>query len=184
MESDLFERIVWKGENLVLRPIRLGDASQHLAFLGAIDPEDLRMRLHSGRRVLLPGELAHLTGLDTAREAAFVAVRTETVELDETLGVVRAAWDAKREAADLGMLVRSDQQGRGLGELLLAKMIDYLRSRGIRRVVASVLSENRGMRNLAAAQGFRPDGQTHGSDPLRFIRDLCAHPEAIELPAK
>jgi acetyltransferase len=184
MKSDLFEKIVWNGEDLVLRPIRLRDASQHLAFLAAIDPEDLRMRLHGGRRELLPDELADLTDLDTAREAAFVAVRTGIPQLDETLGVVRAAWDAKKEEADLGMLVRSDQQGRGLGERLLAKMIDYLRSRGIRRVVASVLRENQAMRDLAAAQGFRLDGPTRGSDPLRFVRDLCDQADAIELPAK
>ena len=172
MEAALPERVVWNGEELVLRHIRLGDASQHLAFLSAIEPEDLRMRLHSGRRTLLPDELAQLTDLDNAREAAFVAVRPGTRELDETLGVVRAAWDTRMEEAELGMLVRSDQQRRGLGELLLEKMIDYLSARGIRRVVANVLRENRAMRDLANAQGFRPEGQTQGSDPVRLVRDL------------
>ena len=172
------ENVVWNAEDLVLRPIRLGDASQHLTFLSAIDPEDLRMRLHSGRRALLPDELAHLTDLDSAREAAFVAVRQKTPEHDETLGVVRAAWDAKNEEADLGLLVRSDAQGRGLGEILLQRMINYLRERGIRRVVASVLRENRAMRDLANALGFRPDGLTHGSDPIRLVRDLFSEEEA------
>ena len=177
MELSLPENVVWSGEDLVLRPIRLADASQHLAFLSAIDPEDLRMRLHSGRRAPLPGELARLTDFDNAREAAFVAVQPGTTELDETLGVVRAAWDAKKEEADLGMLVRSDKQGRGLGDLLLARMIDYLRAHGIRRVVASVLRENRAMRDLANAHGFRPQGQTQGSDPIRFVRELFSEPE-------
>ena len=180
MEAALPEKLVWNGEDLVLRHIRLGDAAQHLAFLSAIDPEDLRMRLHSGRRTILPDELAQLTDLDDAREAAFVAVRPGTSELDETLGVVRAAWDARRQEADLGMLVRSDQQRRGLGELLLEKMIDYLRVRGIRRVVASVLRENRAMRDLAEAQGFRPEGQTQGSGPIRLVRHLLSHPQEAE----
>ena len=180
MEPMLPENVVWNGEDLVLRPLLWSDAAQHLAFLSAIDPEDLRMRLHSGRRAFLPGELAHLTDFDSAREAAFVAIQPGTTALDETLGVVRAAWDAKKEEADLGMLVRSDKQGRGLGELLLARMIDYLRARGIRRVVASVLRENRAMRDLASAQGFRPQSQTPGSDPIRLVRDLSGKPEGIE----
>lgn len=179
MASTLPENVIWNGEDLVLRPLLWSDAAQHLAFLSAIDPEDLRMRLHSGRRAFLPGELLHLTDFDSAREAAFVAVHARTTELDETLGVVRAAWDAKKEEADLGMLVRSDKQGRGLGELLLAKMIDYLRAHGIRRVVASVLRENQAMRDLAIAQGFRPQGQTPGSDPIRFVRDFSSELERI-----
>jgi len=160
-------RMVWNGEDLVLRPIRLGDAAQHVAFLNAIDPEDLRMRLHNGRRAPLPGELARLTDFDNARQAAFVAVQPGTTEPDETLGVVRALWDAKKEEADLGMRVRSDKQGRGLGDLLLTRMIEYLRGRGTERVVASVLRENRAMRDLASAHGFRPDDRPMGPDPIR-----------------
>ena len=172
--------MTWNGEHLVLRPIRLGDASQHLAFLSAVDPEDLRMRLHSGRRELLPGELAHLTDLDDAREAAFVAVSSAATEPDETLGVVRAVWNANRDEADLGMLVRSDKQGRGLGDLLLARMVDYLRARGIRRIVASVLRENRAMRDLANAHGFSQQDESDAPDPVRLVRDLFSDAEGIE----
>jgi RimJ/RimL family protein N-acetyltransferase len=180
MEPTLPNKVNWNGEDLVLRPIRLGDASQHLAFLSAVDPEDLRLRLHSGRRELLPGELVHLTDLDDAREAAFVAVSSAATEADETLGVVRAVWDANKEEADLGMLVRSDKQGRGLGDLLLARMIDYLRARGIGRIVASVLRENRAMRDLANAHGFSQQGESDAADPIRFVRDLFSNGEGIE----
>ena len=179
MEPTFPENVVWNGEDLVLRPIRLGDAAQHLAFLSAIDAEDLRMRLHNGRRSPLPGELARLTDFDHAREAAFVAVQRGATERHETLGVVRAAWDAKKEEADLGMLVRSDKQGRGLGDLLLTRMMEYLRARGIERVVASVLRENQGMRDLASAHGFRPDGQASGPDPIRYVRDLIVRPKRL-----
>ena len=51
--------------------------------------------------------------------------------------------------------MRSDLKGRGLGHLLLAKMIAYLGERGTQRVVGIVLRENRDARAGPARTGFR-----------------------------
>ena len=80
-----------------------------------------------------------------------------------TLGTVRAIADPDNIDAEFGIIVRSDLKSRGLGQLLLDKMIRYARARGTKRLVASVLRENHRMLALAADNHFEfrddPDGE-------------------------
>ena len=50
--------------------------------------------------------------------------------------------------------MRSDLKGTGLGSVLMHKLIRTLRERGTRRLVATVLAENRRMLDLARELGF------------------------------
>jgi acetyltransferase len=44
--------------------------------------------------------------------------------------------------------------GLGLGKLMMRRILDYARQRGIREVVGEVLRENRAMLGLCKALGF------------------------------
>jgi len=155
--AQLAETLVWQGRTIVLRPIRPEDEDRHRSFLEQLDPEDLRMRVFGSRRELPRNELARLTQIDYAREMAFVAVDEDAEGGPLTLGVVRAATDPDNQEAEFGLIVRSDLKGKGLGRILLDKMIRYARGRGTQRLVAHVLRENRGMRELARSLGFVND---------------------------
>ena len=48
-------------------------------------------------------------------------------------GIVRYAADPDREAAEFGVLVRSDPKGKGLGRILMQHLIEYARSEGLAR---------------------------------------------------
>ena len=99
--------------------------------------------------------MARLTQIDYAREMAFVAVATEgegTECQPQTLGVVRAVADPDTIDAEFGITVRSDLKGGGLGELLMRKMISYLRTLGTRRLVATVLPVARMIVRMVAEQ--------------------------------
>jgi len=156
--AELVESYVWQGQTITLRPIRPEDEAQHLAFLERMSPEDIRMRLFYSRRSIERSELARLTQIDYEREMAFIATTPahEAAGGEETLGVVRALVDPDNQDAEFGIMVRSDLQGAGLGHRLLSKMIDFLRLRGTRRLVATVLCENRRMLELAETLGFVP----------------------------
>jgi acetyltransferase len=52
--AELEERIAWQGEQVLLRPIKPEDGPQHLAFFNALDPEDVRFRIFTRMRELLP----------------------------------------------------------------------------------------------------------------------------------
>jgi acetyltransferase len=165
--SELIEQAEWKGRELTLRPIRPEDEAQHLAFLEQLDPIDIRMRVFYSRRSIERSELARLTQIDYAREMAFVA--TESVDgVEQTLGVVRATCDPDNIDAEFGIVVRSDLKGSGLGELLMHKLIAYLREKGVRRMVATVLAENARMLELARNLGFVVDAEQPEPD-LRSI---------------
>src|SRR5207237_9581910 len=110
-------------ERIVLGPIRPEDEAQRRAFVDRLEPQDLRLRFFSVRRELPRSELARLTQIDYAREMAFIAVRTLPDGTTETLGVVRAVCDPDNVDAEFAIIVRSDLKGRGLGRVLLRKMV-------------------------------------------------------------
>ena len=173
--AQLAETLQWQDRALTLRPIRPEDEAQHLAFLQRLDDEDIRMRVFYSRRSIEHTELARLTQIDYAREMAFVAVATEgegTACQAQTLGVVRAVADPDNIDAEFGITVRSDLKGGGLGELLMRKMISYLRTLGTRRLVATVLPQNVRMRQLARLLGFVEDGAQPDRDTIAIHLDL------------
>jgi acetyltransferase len=144
----------WHGRHLTVRPIRPEDEAQHLEFLQHLDPEDVRLRVFYSRRSIERTELARLTQIDYAREMAFVATAPGPDGAEQTLGVVRAIADPDNVEAEFGIIVRSELKGEGLGELLMQQIIDYLREHGTQRLVATVLSENTRMLQLARELGF------------------------------
>lgn len=151
----------WHGRQLTVRPIRPEDEAQHLEFLQHLDPEDVRLRVFYSRRSIERTELARLTQIDYAREMAFVATAPDAEGIERTLGVVRAVADPDNVEAEFGIIVRSEMKGEGLGELLMKQMIDYLRQHGTQRLVATVLSENTRMLQLARDLGFREAPHRH-----------------------
>ncbi|MFT3663885.1 bifunctional acetate--CoA ligase family protein/GNAT family N-acetyltransferase [Piscinibacter sp.] len=159
--AQLAQSLAWRGRRLTLRPVRPEDEAQHLEFLQHLDPEDVRLRVFYSRRSIERTELARLTQIDYEREMAFVAIERDAQGVERTLGVVRAIADPDNVEAEFGIIVRSEMKGEGLGELLMKQIIDYQRGRGTRRLVATVLSENTRMLQLARELGFREEAHKH-----------------------
>ena len=77
------------------------------------------------------------------------------------LGVSRFAADPDNRRAEYAVEVRSDWKGRGLGYLLMTRLIDVARRRCIGELVGEVLRENAAMLRMCRALGFtiRTDAQ-------------------------
>ena len=170
--AELAETVTWQGGVIELRPIRPEDEPQHRAFIEQLAPEDIRLRFFSVRRELPRSELARLTQIDYAREMAFIAVQSQPDGPAQTLGVVRAVIDPDNVDAEFAIIVRSDMKGRGLGHMLMRKMIDFLIGRGTQRMVGDILRENHGMRDLARSNGFVVDPAGSDADALRVVLTL------------
>lgn len=164
------EECVWlkDGRQVLLRPIRPEDEPKHWEFLSRIDAEDLRFRFFGYVSQLPRSEMIRLTQIDYNREMAFIA-STEGCSDDEieTLGVVRAMTDPDNETAEFAVLVRSDMKGRGLGRLLMEKLIRYFKSRGTRYLVGEALIQNRAMAGLSQAVGFEVK-KDHAEEMFKF----------------
>lgn len=161
--QELEERVrLPDGERVMLRAIRPEDEPAHRDFLGRIAEHDLYLRFFSAAKQFDHERLARLTQVDYDREMAFLAVR----EPAETLAVVRAVSNSEATQAEFAVLVRSDQKRRGLARLLMNKLIDYARERGLARLTGEVLPENHAMLALARSLGFQvvardEDGTLH-----------------------
>jgi acetyltransferase len=99
---------------------------------------------------------------------AIIAVRPG--DPAETMGVVRAVSDPDGAVAEFAILVRSDLAGRGLGRLLMDKIIRFCRNRGIGCIEGDVLSNNTRMLALARRVGFAIGAHDQGT--CRLTMDL------------
>jgi acetyltransferase len=146
--QELEEETDWQGTALLLRPIRPEDAPAHVRFFARLTPDDVRLRFFSAMKELPPAQLARLTQIDYDRAMAFIATQTGMDGEPETLGVVRAVADPDNQRAEFAIIIRSDLKGKGLGNILFRKLVDYFSSRGTRELVGEALAENTGMQHL------------------------------------
>jgi len=152
--AELEEWITWDGQSTLVRPIKPEDGPQHIEFFNSLDPVDIHYRMFMMVRELRPSQLARFTQIDYDREMAFIATRKLEDGRWQTLAVARAVADTDNERAEFAIIVRSDLKGRGLGPILLNKLIDYLRGRGTTEVVGEALSDNRRLLGLVRQFGF------------------------------
>jgi ribosomal-protein-alanine N-acetyltransferase len=81
------------------------------------------------------------------------------------------------EAWIQNLVVRRDQQRRGLGQLVLRELLAEAARRGVRRVLLEVAADNAGAQKLYARNGFEPVGVRRGyyqltrTDALVMLRE-------------
>ena len=142
------------GEMVLIRPIRAEDEARHQTFDDSLTQEDRYKRYFSQRGKMTHEEMALLTQIDYEREMAFIAVRFDELNEQETLAVIRASIDPDNTDAEFAMIVRSDLQGLGLGKILLNKLITYQKAKGTHYLSGMTMMSNVGMATLAKKLGF------------------------------
>jgi acetyltransferase len=148
------ETLDWHGERITIRPIRPEDEAAHREFVESMTPDDLRLRFFGAVGRFDHSQLARMTQIDYDREMALIATTPNADGSIRTLGVVRAVADPDNETAEFAMAVRSDQKGKGLGRMLMERIIAYARTRGTHWIVGEALRENAPMIGLAHKAGF------------------------------
>jgi len=152
--AELEETVDWDGGTILLRPIRPEDGQAHIAFFNALTPDDVRYRMFVRVRELQPAQLARFTQIDYDREMAFVATRPGPDGNPETLAVGRVVADPDNISAEFAVTVRSDLKGKGLGVMLMHRLIAYCRARGTREIVGEALPQNAPVIGLVKKLGF------------------------------
>ena len=142
------------GKQIVLRPILPEDEPAHKTFISQVSEDDLYKRFFSEIGEFNHEALAKFTQIDYDREMAFVVVYEEMI-----IGVARALSDSDNKEAEFAILVRSDMKGMGLGGILMTKLIDYAKQRGLYTLTGMTMPSNRGMITLAKKMGFEIDIQ-------------------------
>lgn len=135
-----------------IRPIKPEDAPLLAQLVCDLAPEDSRMRFFTPVRSLDPVALARFTQIDYDREMAFVMFSGNS--LSPLLAVSRLASDPDNFRAEFAIVVRSELHRRGIGRLMMKRLIQYARDRGLSELVGDVLAENHAMLALCAELGF------------------------------
>jgi acetyltransferase len=165
---ELERDIEHRGERLHIRPIRPDDEALLQRFVRHVSAEDIRLRFFGPLRELTHEMAARLTQIDYDREMAFLLLDGE-----ELLGVGRLAADPGFEQAEFALIVASDRQRRGYGELLLRHVLAYAKTRGIKRVLGHILRENRRMIDLSKRLGFTLQAGRSGGSDVTMVKQMA-----------
>jgi GNAT superfamily N-acetyltransferase len=131
------------GTGVHLRLVRPDDKPLLVAGFARLSPESRYRRFFSVKKELSEAELTYLTECDGQRHLAIAATRLLPDGTEEGLGVarfVRVSDDPG--AAEAAVAVIDEYQSRGLGTLLLLRLIAAARERGIERFRAIIMTDN------------------------------------------
>jgi acetyltransferase len=142
------------GHALLLRPIRPEDEPLYVELFQSLSPEEVFFRFLNRMKTLSHNLAARLTQLDYDRDMALVLVGKRPSGERVLYGGSRIMVGPDNERAEFAVLLRSDMTGLGLGPVLLRRIIEYAKSRGIVEVYGEVLSDNRPMLRLCQVFGF------------------------------
>jgi len=143
------------GSHIIIRPIQPEDADALQTTFGLLSPQSIYFRFMSHKKVLTDEEAERFANLDYHTQMAFVAVGEEN-GTPFILGVSRYALldPAQPDLAEAAVVVGDEYQHRGIGKVLLWRLVQYARTQGIRYLRGVILLENQRMVELVKKGGL------------------------------
>jgi acetyltransferase len=148
------------GTPVTIRPIRPEDEPLMVNFHETLSEESVYMRyfhmMHLNQRTAHE-RLTRICFIDYDREMALVAEHTDPETRErEILGVSRLSRrGAAPDEAEFSVLVNDRFQRRGVGTLLVSRILEVGRAENLRRITAEILFDNRPMQNILRQVGFQ-----------------------------
>jgi len=172
-DSDAGRQFLVNGELVAIRPIRADDKEIESDFVRRLSPETRYERFMVTLSELPPKKLRYLTEVDQVRHVALVAIVERPAGPSE-IGVVRYVVDDSGEACEFAVAIDDAWQGSGLGGLLMQRLIDIARARGLARMEGLVLATNARMLKFTRQLGFRVVRDPEDRDTVRVVREFRA----------
>jgi RimJ/RimL family protein N-acetyltransferase len=143
------------GTRLSLRPIRPDDAPRLQALHSRLSAETIFLRFMGMRPVLPPDEAREFATLDYHTRMAFVAAQPEDGD-ERLVGVARYAVVSPQRPgeAEAAIVIEDSFQNRGLGTVLLDRLLTFARGHGITAFVAEINAENERMMKFVRHSGL------------------------------
>jgi len=162
------------GEQVLVRPIRLADGDQLTGLHARLSPDSIYWRYFGFKSTLSPAEVRRFTDITEEWRFALIAVRST----GQLAGVARYEGQADRTDAEIALIVDDALQHRGLGTLLLQRLVDVAMMSGMTSLTAVVLASNRPMLHLLQALHL-PSTSARDSGSVEVRLQLAG----LELPA-
>jgi RimJ/RimL family protein N-acetyltransferase len=143
--------VLSSGDEVLVRPIRPDDRERLRDAFDRLGERSRYARFLAPKTALTAAELTYLTDVDHVDHEAITATDPDT---GEGVGVARyIRFKERREVAEAAIAVVDEWQGRGVGTLLLDRLVDRAQVNGVTRFRASMLVTNRASRELFSRLG-------------------------------
>lgn len=143
------------GSAVTVRPVSLQDAQAERSFFAGLSASARRQRFHLAIGRLPDALLRHLTAVDHRRHVALVAEAEDDTSAPTLVADARYVMQDDGDSAEFAIVVTDGWQRRGLGRLLLTRMMQAARGVGLRALFGDVLADNRATLALARSLGGR-----------------------------
>ncbi len=162
------------GTVLHVRPIRPEDAELERAFVNGLSEQSRYFRFFYRLHELTPAMLARFTQVDYDREMALVAIHDGAGEppLRSFVAVARYTANPDAESAEFAIVVADAWQGRGVGRVLMQRLIDSAKRRGLSRLEGAVLRANANMRRFCEGLGFVTHDDPNEPEQVMMVLDI------------
>jgi RimJ/RimL family protein N-acetyltransferase len=140
------------GTSVPVREIRAEDAAALQRLVDRSSERSIELRFFGPMKELSDERARRFAEVDGKDRFALVALDPE--DEDEIVAVVRYEREAGTDGAEYAALVEDRFQGRGLGIGLTRRLIEAAQERGIKRLHALVMRENRRMLRLLRSLEF------------------------------
>jgi len=170
------------GQRVHLRLIRPSDKELLSAGFERLSPDSRYARFMAPKARLSERELRYLTEVDGVDHFAMGAVRRHLVSPDEGVGSARFVRVAgEPDTAEPAVTVIDSFQGKGLGSILLQRLIEAAWERDIRWFRSELLAENKASKRMMEA--LSPEVQFRASGDGALVATIPV-PEPDQTPTE
>jgi len=147
------EVLLKDGSSMLLRPIKVDDASGWAEFVGRLSAQTKYLRFHYGPKDMGLEDAVRFCTVDYRNTFAFIAEVLRETKRD-IVAIGRYYRLPEHHSAEVALAIEDSYQGRGLGTSILEQLAEVARENGIDIFEADVLAENEQMMNVFKDYGF------------------------------
>jgi len=166
--SDKFTATLRDGATVSLRRLRSADIDAVIALHDTLSDRELYLRfftMHPAYLKTLADKLSDGDGENYALGA---------FESGTLIGVANYVMCSKPATADIAVVVAHENHLRGVGTVLLGRLVQIARSNGIQHLAADVLATNHLMFKVLHDAGLHPQHKSYDSGVVHLDIDLAA----------
>jgi GNAT superfamily N-acetyltransferase len=159
------------GTHVLIRPLLPGDRARELDFIRSLSSETRYNRFLGELNEVSPALLEQLMDVNDHERVALVALVQGKDELVE-IGVCRYAAAGAAGDCECAVSVADAWQHRGLGQLLMGRLMDIARRNGYRRLFSLEAATNFAARKFARSLGFEVRGERDDPTLVSYSKSL------------
>jgi len=142
------------GHSVKIRPINTQDLKLETDFINHLSLETKHYRFFGAIYKVSEKTLKTFCDVDGKSTMAFIA--TERIDAKEIeIGVCRYVVTDKPDIYELALTIADNWQHKGLGKLLMKRLINYAKRHGVKWLYSVELADNTIMQNLSKELGMQ-----------------------------